>query len=195
MLAKIRLARKQIADLPHHNRLFGGHIQNPIIVFQPRTALGFDHAYHAERFCNSAVVRRQEGAINACLVRARPWHTLRARGVVQMYVRVDNGDGISLIGTCYGGGDRNRPCGSRLYEFASIHFGLLRCAILSASGLESRLRPYYLVPNRREVANRSKCRMVGPPLLAMTARRASKIATWSRYGDIGKCRNALRSDR
>ena len=53
-----------------------------------------------------------------------------------MYVRVDNGDGISLgIGTCYGGGDRNRPCGSRLYEFASIHFGFLLCAILSASGL------------------------------------------------------------
>src|ERR1700674_5968013 len=153
MLAKIRLPRKQIADLPHHNRLFGGHIQNPVIVFQPRTALGLDHAYHAEGFCNSAVVRRQEGAINACLLRARPWHTLRARGVIQMYVRVDNGDGISLgLGTCYGGGDRNRPCGSRLYEFASIHFGFLLCAILSASGLESRLRPSYLVPNRRKVA-------------------------------------------
>src|SRR2546425_18831 len=156
MFAKIRLPWKQIADLPHHNRLFGRYIQNPVVVFQPRTALGLDHAYHAERFCNSAVVRRQEGAINACLLRARPWHTLRARGVIQMYVRVDNGDGISLgIGTCYGGGDRNRPCGSRLYEFASIHFGFL----LSASGFESRLRPYYLVPNRCEAANRAKCRI------------------------------------
>jgi hypothetical protein len=105
------------------------------------------------------------------LLRARPGHTLRARGVIQMNVRVDNGDGISLgIGACYAGGDRNRPCGSRLYEFASIHFGFLLCAILSASGLESRLRPYYLVPNRREAANRTKCRIwPAQPLLARTA--------------------------
>src|ERR1035437_3306555 len=171
MLAKIRLPGKQIADLPHNNRLFGGHIQNPVIVFQPRTALGLDHAYHAEGFCNSAVVRRQEGAINACLLRARPGHSLRARGVIQMYVRVDNGDGIALgIGTCCGGGNRDRPCGSRLYEFASIHFGFLLRAILSVSGLESRLGPYYLVPNRREVANRPKCRIwSAKPLLARTA--------------------------
>src|SRR5258706_254909 len=165
MLAKSRLSGKQIADLSHHNRLFGGHIQNPVIVFHPRTALGLDHAHHAEGFCNSAVVRRREGAIKACLLRARPWHALRARGVIQMYVRVDNGDGIFLgIGTCYGGGDRNRPSGSCLYEFASIHFGFLLCAILNASGLESRLRPYYLVPSRGDVANRTKCPiMVGPP--------------------------------
>src|ERR1035438_4550869 len=130
MLAKLRLPGKQIADLPHHNRLFGGYIQNPVIVFQPGTALGLDHAYHAERFCNSAVVRRQEGAINACLLRARPWHTLRARGVIQMHVRVDNGHGISLgIRTCHGGGDRNRPFTRRLYEFASIHFGFLLGAL------------------------------------------------------------------
>jgi hypothetical protein len=88
-----------------------------------------------------------------------------------MYVRVDNGDGISLgIGTCYGGGDRNRPCGSRLYEFASIHFGFLLCAILSASGVEFRLRLYYLVPNRREVANWTKCRIwSAQPFPARTA--------------------------
>ena len=44
------------------------------------------------------------------------------------------------------------------------------CAILSASGLESRLRPYYLVSNRREVANRTKCRIwSAQPLLAVAA--------------------------
>src|ERR1700730_2454548 len=153
MLAKIRLPGKQIADLPHHNRLFGGHIQNPVIVFQPRTALGLDHAYHAEGFCNSAVVRRQEGAINAGLLRARPWHTLRARGVIQMYVRVDNGDGISLgIGTCYGGGDRNRPCGSRLYEFASIHFGF-SCA--PSERLRARI-PFATILSRSKSARSRK---------------------------------------
>jgi hypothetical protein len=53
-----------------------------------------------------------------------------------MYVRVDDRDGIFLgIDTCYGGG--NRPYGSRLYEFASIHFGFLLCNMLSASGRES----------------------------------------------------------
>jgi hypothetical protein len=55
-----------------------------------------------------------------------------------MYMRVDNGDGISLgISTCYGPGKRNRPCGRRLYKFASIQFGFLLWAILNASGLES----------------------------------------------------------
>jgi hypothetical protein len=55
-----------------------------------------------------------------------------------MYVRVDDGDGISLgIGTCYSAGNRSRPCSSFLYEFASIHFGFLLCAILSAAGFES----------------------------------------------------------
>src|ERR1035441_9680719 len=40
-----------------------------------------------------------------------------------MYVRVDDGDGIFLsIGSCEGGGDPDRPRGSRLDEFASIHF-------------------------------------------------------------------------
>ena len=103
-----------------------GNAHSPLHAEPRQTALGLDHAYHPEGFCDSAVVRRQEGAINACLLRARPWHTLRARGVVQMYVGVDNGDGISLgISTCDGCGKRNRPCGSRLYEFASIHFGFL----------------------------------------------------------------------
>src|SRR3954468_13986306 len=100
MLAKIRLPRKQIADFSHHNRLIGGYIQNPVIVFNPRTALCLDHAYDPEAFSNSAVVSWQEPAIDAFLLRARPWHTLRPTRVVQVYVRVDYRNGI-LPGTAW----------------------------------------------------------------------------------------------
>ncbi len=57
MLAEIRMAGKQVADLAHHDRLLGGHVQNPVIVFHPGTAFGLDHADHAVGFGDLAVVR------------------------------------------------------------------------------------------------------------------------------------------
>src|ERR1051325_4492407 len=45
-----------------------------------------------------------------------------------MYVRVDNGNRISLgTGTHYISGDHSRPRASHLYESSSIHFGFLLC--------------------------------------------------------------------
>src|ERR1035441_1921231 len=89
-----------------------------------------------------------------------------------MYVRVDDGDGIFLsIGSCEGGGDPDRPRGSRLDEFASIHFSFPLVLHLERHWDPNPGCDYnYLVPNRIRSRKLDKApHMLAQPLLAGTA--------------------------
>src|ERR1043165_7159729 len=76
-------------------------------------------------FGNLGIIAGQEAAIDAGrLVLVRPGNALRTRGIVEMNMGVDDGNGRFLSnGVCRAGANRSR--GRRPHAFASIHFRFL----------------------------------------------------------------------
>lgn len=58
MLAEIRLAGLQIADCADDDGVLLSHVQNPLIVFQPRACFYLDCSDNPQRCCNPSIAAR-----------------------------------------------------------------------------------------------------------------------------------------
>ncbi len=58
LAGKFRLARFEISDCAHDNRIFGSEVEHPLVVFEPGARFNFDGAHDAERLSDSSVAGR-----------------------------------------------------------------------------------------------------------------------------------------
>ncbi len=95
VLAEVGLAGLEISHLCDNQRFIRGDIEHPLIVLEPRTALHLNHAHDSQALGKLAIAVRQRGAVEdfvVLIVFLRPRNALRAGGVEEVDVRVDDGE-------------------------------------------------------------------------------------------------------
>jgi len=132
LLTEVRLARFEIANRSNDDGIFGGDIQNPLVVFQPWTGFYLDCAYYAEGRRDFAVPVRHCRLIQDCIALVWPRNSLRARRVEQMNMRIYDRYGCRL---CSDIRERYRTYGFE--KSSSVHVGIVSFAKMPA------LRTYF----------------------------------------------------
>ena len=87
----------KVADEADDKWIVGGEVEYPLVVFDPWTGFDDDCAGDGMRDRERAVVFGKDGAIKKFVVARRPWDALRARGIVEVRMRIDDArraDGI-----------------------------------------------------------------------------------------------------
>src|SRR5262249_11121303 len=120
ILPELRLAGFQVAHGPNHDRVFGQDVENPLVVLQPGAGLHLDSPDHSQRRRDLPVAVGQGSLVEDRIVLRRPGHALRARGVEQVDVRVDD---RKRRGFCSSIGQRG--AGRSLEEGSAIHAGIV----------------------------------------------------------------------
>src|ERR1035438_7442822 len=77
LAAELRMTGFQVSNNADDNRVFGGHVQDPLIVLQPRAAFDLDGAHDAETLGNLAISAGQSRLVEYGVLLVRPRHALR----------------------------------------------------------------------------------------------------------------------
>ena len=90
--AEILLAGLKVADGSNDDLVFGGDIEDPLIIGEPWAAFDLNSADYSEAFRDAAISGGQRRMIEDRVVFWRPRDALRARRVEQVNMCVDDGN-------------------------------------------------------------------------------------------------------
>ena len=79
-----------MSDDSNDPRVVGGQVEEPLVIFEPDTSRRHYGATDAGGFGYCSVVLRQYGPVNGSVLFIGPRHSLRAMGIVEMGMSVDD---------------------------------------------------------------------------------------------------------
>ena len=80
VFAEVRLSRLQVSHGSNNHGVFGGDIQNPLVVFQPGTAFNLNGADDPESLGDPAIAIGQRGLVQYLVVLVGPGTPCGRRG-------------------------------------------------------------------------------------------------------------------
>ena len=113
ILGKLRLLGFEVADHADDDRVALGDVEHPQVVFDPRAGFHLDRADDAQRPGQRAIPRRRRGDRRTRRLRPGVRRSLRAIGIEQVDVRVDDGNRLRLRGQPGGDGGRGKASEER----------------------------------------------------------------------------------